>query len=257
LEKSLKLKMTNTGEAVAFTSFDVTIPRVFANSINRVVSPKDSHFDQIKTWKDWSDSSTGFKKRLERALKNFRAYQQESINQMYLRASPFHNLASMALNETISFAEGFIYYIDKTYKEYTDSRFGPEKAWHITTLLASKLVEHIAEPRRGLRSSTKLGDQDQFNVVITMATLRSLDRMEYIRNLDYENVPEVASELVKFISKNTALEAVDSLKAGLAEQQTGSKDLAKKIRGIETSLSTLGNKVDDMVKRVKALEAKK
>jgi hypothetical protein len=81
--------------------------------------------------------------------------------------------------------------------------------------------------------------------------------MEYIRNLDYENVPEVASELVKFISKNTALEAVDSLKAGLLEQQTGSKDLAKKIRGIETSLSTLGNKVDDVVKRVKALEAKK
>ena len=122
-----------------------------------------------------------------------------------------YQLAITSLTESVSWVLGFINYIDETYIQYASGKFGTKKSWHITTKLATALITDIALSRRGALNSFEAGQGQHINGAIFYAVLRSLDKMTQIVAQNYKDAPVVSTELVKFLSMNTSVEAVDKL----------------------------------------------
>jgi len=52
----------------------------------------------------------------------------------------YHQLATAALQASCSWIESLENFITDTYLEYAHASFGKEKAWHVATRLALKLI---------------------------------------------------------------------------------------------------------------------
>ena len=85
--------------------------------------------------------------------------------------------------------------------------------------------------------------------------------MSEIRRMDFQNHPVVATELVKFLSINTSVEAVDKLVVDAKQIHEDMKELKKEVSLTAKNSSTNGNKVtafdarlNSVVKRVDKLE---
>ena len=169
-------------------------------------------------------------------------------------ASLLYQLALASVTESTSWVLGFINHIDETYIQYSSGKFGPKKSWHITTKLATSLIKEIGIPRRGAMNAFEAGDAQQINQVIFYAVLRSLDRMTVIVGQNYKDAPAVSTELVKFLSMNTSVEAVDKLVEQSAEWKTAFGDMSREVRGAATTSSTVGNKCDQLKHEIAELK---
>ena len=69
----------------------------------------------------------------------------------------------------------------------------------------------MGAPQRGVVNFFQAGAAQSINQIIFYSTLRSLDRMALILTKNYWDAPAVSTELVKFLSMNTSVEAVDKL----------------------------------------------
>ena len=88
--------------------------------------------------------------------------------------------------------------------------------------------------------------------------------MTEIAALDYRGSPVLSTELVKFLSLNTAIDAVDRLEAQSADYATRIKQLTRDSNTTQTTVNSVGNKADELKKvmdnikkRVEKLEQKK
>ena len=179
-------------------------------------------------------------------------------------SSQLYHLALASVIESTSWVLGFINYIDETYTQYASGKFGSKKSWHITTKLATALIREIGSPRRGAMNAFEAGDAQQINQVIFYAVLRSLDKMTLVVEQNYKDAPAVSTELVKFLSMNTSVEAVDRLVEQAAELKTSCADMARKVAAASNTSTTVGNKnnllkeeVSDLKKRIVKLEQKR
>ena len=83
------------------------------------------------------------------------------INQNTLTLSKFNLICLRALADCISWTEDLMKFIDGTYNTYHLAHFGAEKAWHVTTRLATKLIQIVAQPRIGMEISFKSENKAQ------------------------------------------------------------------------------------------------
>jgi hypothetical protein len=93
--------------------------------------------------------------------------------------------------------------------------------------------------------------------VITLAALRCLDKMAYVRSLDYKSVPVISSELVKFVSRNNAVELVVALWVSHDTMKREHGEMVKKVASISKTCQTLGKTVDLMENCIAKLEKNK
>ena len=159
---------------------------------------------------------------------------------------------------------GLINYIDETYAQYSNGKFGYKKSWHVTIKLATALIQYIGTPRRGVMNSFQAGEAQSINHIIFYATLRSLDRMALILTKHCRDATAVSTELVKFLSMNTSVKAVDRLIEQSNEVQTTITTMTKSVSSVAKDSGTIGNKMDqlknevnELKKRIVKLEAKK
>ena len=260
-----KLKfMTTNAEAVAITSFSNAIPRFFSEAgAHKVLTDAASYFSEIKSYEQWKDPINGFKTRWKRELEDFRKSHSNFIIDAFQLTDKMKALAAQSLNVTISWCLSFIDYLGETYEEYAAGKFGPKKAWHVTTRLGLSLIREIAKPRSGTINSFTAGDQRKVSTHVFWAALRSLDKMSEVLSFQFRNHPVVSTELVKFLSLNTSVEAVNKLTAQHITFQTELKDLKKEVKEAKGNSSTNGNKVTEfgpkisaLIKRVDKVEAK-
>ena len=108
------------------------------------------------------------------------------------------------------------------------------------------------------------GDAQQINQVIFYAVLRSLDKMTLVVGQNYKDAPAVSTELVKFLSMNTSVEAVDRLVEQSADLKSSYADMARKVAAASNTSTTVGNncnklkeEVADLKKRIVKLEQKR
>ena len=255
LQTVYKLKLTTISEALAVTSFEVPIPRFLSKSgAHNVIDNEASYFSLIPTFKHWNDPNSGYKYRLKKELEKFRRAHLSTIRERIPMKSPLYNLATSSLTESISWTTGLINYIDHTYEEYSAGKFGTTKAWHVTTKLAMALITEVGKPREGALNSFEAGDGVSMSKVIFLSVLKSLDVMSEIASLDYRDSPVVSTELVKFLSLNTAVEAVDKLESKTSDIVTNMKQVSKDIAGAQKSIMSVGNKNDELKKTVTALQ---
>ena len=168
--------------------------------------------------------------------------------------SPLYHLATSSLTESISWTAGLINYIDNTYDEYSAGKFGTSKAWHVTTKLAMALISEVGKPREGALHSFEAGDGVSISKVVFFAVLKSLDVMSEIAEVDYRNSPVVLTELVKFLSLNTSVEAVDKLESVAGELSDSVSDITKSVATQAKSIQSVGHKHDELKKFVDGMK---
>ena len=260
-----KLKfMTTNAEAVAITSFSNAVPRFFSEAgSHKVLTDGASYFSEIKTYDQWKDPINGFKVRWKRELEDFRVSHTNFINDSYFLTEMMKALGLQSLSVTIAWCISFIDYLGETYEEYAAGKFGARKAWHVTTKLGLSLIREIAKPRAGTINAFTAGDQQKVACHVFWSTLQSLDKMAEVLQYQFKNHPVVSTELVKFLSLNTSVEAVDKLTVQHTTFIKELGDFKKELREVKGNSSTNGNKVTEfgpkisaLIKRVEKVEAK-
>ena len=159
------------------------------------------------------------------------------------------------MSDTIAWTYELINYINVTYLEYSDGKFGDKKAWHVTTKLASALILEVSKPRENTFNELETDNENKsFNArVVFYNTLQALDIMLEISSVNFGDHPSVSTELVKFLSLNTAVDAVDKLALESSTMKGTLETVVQDVAGNTKSLSTLSNKHDALLSQVKDL----
>ena len=210
LEKIYKMSLKTNNQALAISSFESRLPRFFSQEAKVYVRKDESYFPGIKTWDEWDLPNDGYRDRLKLELYMFKVGHQETLENELERLSPYHNLCVLALTEAIAWSDGLLKFIDDTYNEYSRSKYGSKKAWHLTTLLAKALIEKVAKPRNSVQNSFKISQPADVAKSITYASLRSLDNMMDITSYNFKNSPIVTAEISKFLALNANHETVEN-----------------------------------------------
>ena len=255
LQTVYKLQLSTISEALSVTSFEVSTPRFLsASGQHRIIGNESSYFSHIPTYAKWNEPSSGYKVRLKKELEIFRRAHLSSIRERLPPSTQLYHLAMSSMSESIAWILGLINYIDCTYDEYVAGKFGTAKAWHVSTKLAMGLLNEVAKPREGALQSFEAGSRSSISKVIFYSVLRSLDVMGEIAALDYRDSPVVSTELVKFLSLNTSVEAVEKLEKQSEVFNTSIKDLTKDVSATTKSNHSIGNKTDELKKVVETLK---
>lgn len=221
-----EIGLRTAGEAIVISSFDHVIPRLFSGNNNAarqhgLIDLNTSCFKEIPSYEHF----VSFKDLFRRELWNFAKAHQRLIERFFEKGTELHKLASQSLTESTTFAEGLVNYMDKTFKAYSAAgALGTDKSWHLTTLLASRLIEFVGHSRSHAPNGMAIGDTADINDTLTMAIFRSIDKMKHMTNLKFENVPCVHIELAKFFFKVVSPEAIETLQATAEELK---EDLAE------------------------------
>jgi hypothetical protein len=257
MEKLYKIKVMCIADSVAMTSFDAKTPKYFSRlQGHRVLKLDASYFDTITSHADWSDVATGYKMRLQEALAEFQESHAGFIDQAVEVGSKAHTVAHAALTESVAWIIGFIQLIDEYYRELSKAKFGPIKAWHVTTRLAKRILDEVGTPRYGVQGAFQVGDSTQICQQIFWAVLKSHDIMAAYKRLNFKNHPSIATELVKFLAINTSFEAIEKLTLKAATLELDVREAKKASMEATKTAAAAANKCDE-VKRVNDSLAKR
>jgi len=263
LEKIYKMKLSNNNQAVALTSFETRIPKVFCGESRSVVMVRDgeSYFKSIKGWDEWNTPNDGYRDQIKRELTVFEIGHKETLEAELEPLSIFHTLCSKSLTDAVGWGHKLIKFIDDTYREYSRARYSSKKAWHVATKLAVALMEYVAKPRNVVHNSFRISHSLSVAKAISYANFRSLDLMTKVDVLEFKNSPIVTAELAKFLALNSSFESVEKLQSSLTDMTEKVTKAVKEAGAATKSASTVGNSVDGiknelkgMSKRLKTLE---
>ena len=135
IKDAKKLDFDRLAQNIAIESFDAKIPDFFTSDMsNTIIGDRQSYFTSIPSFSDWSAPFTGKKARLRSQLNDFRKYYKALLESgLFIQLSPFYNVCYLAMNESISFIEGLIKFMDETFEQYKRTKYGEDKAWHVVT----------------------------------------------------------------------------------------------------------------------------
>jgi len=264
LEKIYKMDLKSNNQALAISSFETRLPRFFTQDLKMHVKKDESYFNGIKSWDEWDMPNDGFRDRLNVELHLFKVGHQETLDTELTHLSPFHNLCVLALTESVAWVDSLVKFVDDTYNEYSRSRYGTKKAWSITTRLAKSLIEKVASPRNSIHNSFKIKKPSQVSKAITYSSLRSLDLMIGIAQVNFKNSPIITAELSKYLALNTNYEAVEQVQKKLLIIDSDNAAMRKEVKSAVSAANTAGNKWDsslkpqleDLKKRLRSLESR-
>ena len=169
--------------------------------------------------------------------------------------SKLYILAIASVSDTVAWTYELINYLDVTYSEYSEGKFGAKKAWHVTTKLATALILEVSKPREStLNELETKADNVTFNArVVFYNMLKSLDVMAEISSVNFVDHPAVSTELVKFLLLNTSVDAVDKLMEKLEVMSTTVSMLQKDVARAVQTATTAGNKQEALSNQIKEL----
>ena len=165
------------------------------------------------------------------------------------------SIATDSVSDTLAWTYKLINYIDVTFAEYSESKFVAKKSWHITTKLATALIMEVSKPRESTFDQLQSdSDSSTFNYqVIFYNTLKSLDVMSKISSVNFADHPAVSTELVKFLSLNTAIDAGYQLVAKTGTMEAALSTVQKDVGSATRTITTIGNKHNSLNSQVKEL----
>ena len=100
-------------------------------------------------------------------MERFRKYQLATIRAKLAPSSKMFCLLPALVSDTVAWTYDLINYIDVTYSEYSEGKFGAQKAWHVTTKLATALVLEVSNPREIIFNKLEAdNDSKKFNAQV-------------------------------------------------------------------------------------------
>ena len=188
-------------------------------------------------------------------MERFRKHQLATIRAKLDPSSKMFSIAMALVSDTLAWTYKLINYIDVTYAKYSEGKFGGRKSWHITTKLATALIMEVSKPRESTFDQLQsYSDSSSFNAqVVFYNTLQALDVMSEISSVNFADHPAVSTELVKFLSLNTAIDAVSQLVSKTGTMEAALGVVQKEVGGATRTITTVGNKHDILNSHVKEL----
>ena len=159
---------------------------------------------------------------------------------------------SILLNALVYSSQGvdvIVRFIDKTCRELIGSNYTPAKAWHLVTLLITRMFNDIFEPRNGKLNVMQTKNPAQVATVVFHSSFKSLQILKTCRDHEIGKHPNVASEHVKFISHNTPYQLVETL-------QQKVKKIEDKFSGHNTKLQSSLKQLNTTTEKAEKLESK-
>jgi hypothetical protein len=255
MQQLYKLSIDNMTQGTAISSFESRVPKFFSksSSITGAMLRKKgiSHFDQIQSYKDWSETGHGFQQRLKDELRLFATAHTSLINDAFLSQtdSKAYALAKYALAELLAWIAQLSTYMDDTYNDLTlHNTFSPEKAWQLTTQLARRVFLEVSQPRMGVQNSFRVGDNEKIGKLMFWPIVKSHDIMQRYKDASFKDDATIASEYVKFLAANSGTD--DKFTDRLASVETDLKNASKSMSSIEKSNHQNLNKVDELNKKL-------
>jgi len=171
-----KMKLNNTNQSVALTSFEKRIPKFFGGEGKTlgVVKDEESYFKTIKSWDEWNTPGDGYCDQLKRQLSVFDLGHSATIESELEPLTLFHSIVCKSLSDSVAWAQTFIKFINDTYREYSRANFGTKKAWHVATKLGVALMEYISKPRTVIHNSFRISNHMSMSKTLAYANLKSL-----------------------------------------------------------------------------------
>jgi hypothetical protein len=256
LYKIHKIKIDNVNDGIAITSFETAMPKFFFKQTGdyKVIAGAASYFNSIKTFDEWDVPHVGFRDYFRTKMGLVNSALQRSIMEGLAPGTPIYSVAMTSLNSSIAWMEAFFMFIDKKYAELTLAKFGKVAAWSLTTRLATRIFEDIAEPRSGVVGTLSIGGNMAICPRVFWSVIQSHDVMESFKSAAFIDHPSISSEYVKFLSVNTGIEAIHKLEATVSTLQDQAVVQAKAVRDATTAASSASNKADEAKRLVAALE---
>ena len=134
-------------------------------------------------------------------MERFKKHQLATIRSKLDPSSKLYTIASASVSDTIAWMYELINYIDVTYAEYSEGKFGTKKAWHVTTKLATALISEVSKPWESTCDQLEsISESRNFNAqVVFYNTLRSFDVMDQISSYNFSKHPALLIKLVKLL----------------------------------------------------------
>lgn len=254
LQTFYKLKIEDINQGIAITSFQNKIWRFLDPSSMQTVPKDKSYFANIPDFKVWSRTIDGKKKIFKQQLTEFVKNHKQHLENKLSVNDPMYQLALHSLLETKTFVLGLFEFMERLYQEYVETGFGEARAWYITTRLIRKLIEMLAAPRNGVKTTFQPGNLKQIKEQMFYASLRSLDVMVYIFDLDFEDVPAMGTELIKYLVTNSQGEAVKELVLVTKSLRKDQDANQKSLQNIIATNSTNANKFDNQQREIASMK---
>lgn len=260
LQAIFKLEIPTPNHAVTIQSFDSALPKFFCKSKDhKVIRGTDSLFDNIKSYADWDLPNYGFRERLTDEIGNAEIAIENAIREDASLSAIGRSLLRNALSSSVQALDLIIRYIDQTYRELIRSKYTVEKAWHLVTMLVTRIFTDIFEPRLGKLNIMETKNPSQVATVVYHSCFKSLEEMKIYKEHGIAKHPNIASEYVKFIAHNTPYQLVETLEKKVSKVDDKLVDHINKIQPNIKQLNSLTQKVEkisNLESRIAKLEKK-
>ena len=112
----------------------------------------------------------------------------------------------------------------------------------------------VGKSREGALNSVDAGNGISMTKVIVYPVLKSVDTMSEIAHLDCHDSSLFSTELIKFLSLNTSVEAVDKLESQSLILSESMEHIIKYTIQASKAVSSVGNKGDELKKVAESLK---
>ena len=223
----------------------------------------ESLFHNVKSNDDWEVPTHGHRDKLINQLTNAQLAMENAISQDRSLSKVGRSILLNILTCSRQGADAIVRFIDKTHRELIKSNYTPAKAWHLVSMLITRVFEDIFQPRVGKLQLMETKNPDQVAAVACHSSLRCLEVLKKCLDLEIGKHPNIASEYVKFISHNTPCQLVESLELKvkkveekLSEQNAKYQSQAKQVNATTQKVEKHDSKISGLETRVGRLEKK-
>lgn len=199
----------------------------------------------------WYDPTTGYglKDQIRKGLVAIRRQFTTQIHLMEHEKS--RTLAAACLDASEHFIACLSEYISSVYDELKTGGYDEKKAWKLTCTLVRRIFEQLYNVQVSAKDAQSYdGVGGVTTALVVYATLKAHDVMREFVDASFENHPSIASEYVKFLTKNSQANSVGTIVADVDK-------LSTKLSLLESTKSLLKKSVDSLQTRVTALERPK
>ena len=204
LQAIKKIDIPTGSHTIVTQSFDQPLPKYLHKpSDHKVTRSTDSLFHNVKSHNKWNEPNYGFRDKLTQVLWTVETAIDNAIREDATLTDVGKSILLNALVYSSQGVDVIVRFIDKTYRELIGSNYTPAKAWHLVTLLITRMFNDIFEPRNGKLNVMQTKNPAQVATVVFHSSFKSLQILKTCRDHEIGKYPNIASEHVKFISHNT------------------------------------------------------
>ena len=147
-------------------------------------------------------------------------------------------------------------YVDETYRDLIRSNYTLEKAWHLVTLLITRVFADVFEPRVGKLNVMETKNLFQEATVVFHSSFQSIEVLKCYKDQEIAKHPNITSKFAKFISHNTPYQLVKTLQQKVKKVEEKFTDQSTKFQSSLKQLNTTTQKSDKNDTKLRSLESR-